>query len=635
MKSVFKIALGLVVVGAVLPSAAARAGVTDDAGDAQRLVSLIDYVGGDYGRAVRDGAIDSQDEYQEQQRFLADAIAIARRLLPSDAEPLHARLRSLESLVAHVADADTVRRASHEARDEAVQRFGLRTTPNERPSLADAEVLYSQGCAVCHGARGDADTERARALDPAPASFRDESRLAQLSPYRVYNAMTFGVSGTSMASFEAYTPAERWSLAFYVFRLGHAGQPAKGPVAMTLADMAGRTDAEILDLLRAEGHPDPPAALAHLRRDAAFLEPPAGVGIDRTRRLVRDAVAAFKAGRALDADRLVLDAYLQGFEPLEVRLRGRDPAGTQAVETAFGDLRGALVKGDAAGVEREGSRVESLLARIAEGERPMVPFAAAALIFFREGIEAALLVGALLAGVRRLGRGDAARYIHMGWIAALPAGLLTWWALERLVALGAQQRELMEAGVSLFAAAVLFSVSFWMISKAESRHWIAYLRRNLERSLNGQNLTVLAVLAFLAVYREAAETVLFTEALLLDAPGQRAQVLGGAGLGLLGVLAAAWVLNRTVGRLPLGPFFAVSSLLLCVLAIAFAGSGIHVLVASGHLAPRPVAFPEVPWMGIHPDLTSLLVQLAIVAAVAVAGLLALWRGPAQPTRGHS
>ena len=634
MKVVFNIAFPLALAG-LLAREASPAGPKDDGGDAQRLVALVDYVGGDYGRAVKDGVVAVPAEYEEQLRFVADARAMARRLVPSDAEPLLARLTVLEALVQSRADAEAVRRASHEARDQAVLRFGLRTMPTERPSLPHAESLYARSCAVCHGALGDADTKRARTLDPRPASFRDEDRLLHLSPYRVYNALTFGVPGTGMAAFEAFTPAERWSLAFYVFRLGHAGQRAQGPVAMTLADMAGRSDAEVLQVLQAEGHPEPRAALVHLRSEAAFSEPPAGVGIDRTRRLVREAVAAFAAGRSLDADRLVLDAYLLGFEPLEPRLRTRDPAGTLAVESAFRDLRGALAKGEAVGVERDGRNLESLLSRIAEGQRrPLVPFAASALIFFREGIEAALLVGALLAGVRRLGRSDAARYLHVGWVAALPAGILTWWAFESLVALGAHQRELMEAGVSLLAAAVLFSVSFWMISKVESNHWIAYLRRNLERSLSHRSLLVLAGLAFLAVYREAAETVLFTQALLLDSEGHRGQVLWGAAAGLLGVVAIAWIMSGTVRRLPLGPFFAVSSLLLCALAIAFAGSGIYELVASGYLRPRPVRFPEVPWMGIHPDLTSLLVQLGIVAAVGAGGLVTLWRRPAEPSGGH-
>ena len=78
-----------------------------------------------------------------------------------------------------------------------------------------------------------------------------------------------------------------------------------------------------------------------------------------------------------------------------------------------------------------------------------MPVLAAFLIYFREGIEAALLVGALLAGVRRLGRSDASRYVHAGWIAALPAGARHLVALGPVIALGADQRELMEAVVAL------------------------------------------------------------------------------------------------------------------------------------------------------------------------------------------
>jgi high-affinity iron transporter len=138
---------------------------------------------------------------------------------------------------------------------------------------------------------------------------------------------------------------------------------------------------------------------------------------------------------------------------------------------------------------------------------------------------------------------------------------------------------------------------------------------------------MLSGLAFLAVYREAAETVLFTQALLLESDTARSQVLLGAGVGLLAVLLLAFVVSRTVRRLPLGPFFAVSSLLLCALAVSFAGSGIFELVAAGYLTPRPVPFPEIPWMGIHPDLTGLGVQLLIVLVIAGAGLSTLRRRP--------
>jgi high-affinity iron transporter len=283
-------------------------------------------------------------------------------------------------------------------------------------------------------------------------------------------------------------------------------------------------------------------------------------------------------------------------------------------------------------VRARGQVLDRRLLEVGEGGRRSIPFAASLVIFLREGIEAALLVAALLAGLRRMGRADAARYVHTGWVLAIPAGFATWWALERLIAVGAERRELMEAVVGLLAAAVLFSVSFWMISKAESRQWMGYLQGQLRENLSRGRLLTLSGLAFLAVYREAAETVLFTQALLLDAEGRRAQVLWGALAGLLLAAGAAWLLNRTVRRLPLGPFFAVSSILLCALAISFTGSGIYELVAAGYLRPRPVPFPEVPWLGIHPDLTGLVVQLLIVLVIAAAGLVTLWRRPVENGR---
>jgi high-affinity iron transporter len=301
------------------------------------------------------------------------------------------------------------------------------------------------------------------------------------------------------------------------------------------------------------------------------------------------------------------------------------------VESSFSAARAALAdRVPPEELETSIERIKTRMAAATTDRAPVAPFAAAFLVFFREGVEAALLVAALLTGVRRLGRRDAARFIHLGWMAALPAGVATWWLFQRLVSIGADRRELVEALVAIAAAIVLFSVSFWMISKAESRHWMAYLKRNLERALGARNVFLLSSLAFLAVYREAAETVLFLQALVLEAGSHSAPVLWGVAVALLAVVACAYVLSRAIHRLPLGPFFAVSGVLLCLLAVSFAGSGIHTLVASGHIAPRPVRFPEVPWLGIHPDLSSLVVQIAIVLTVAAAGIVTLTRAAATP-----
>jgi high-affinity iron transporter len=323
---------GLLVSSCQRPTLVAREAA--DGSDPQRLVALVDYIAGDYPLAVApEGRVLDSAEYDEQVRFAADARAIANGLL-KDApatDSLLVRLAALEELVRSRAAPAEVEAACRGAREEAVARFQVRTMPRERPNLERAREIYAQACAECHGAKGDGDTARARTLDPRPFPFNEPARLADLSPYRVLSALTFGVPGTAMASFDALSEAERWNLAFYVFHLGHEGARGEGPVAMTLADLASRTDREVLAALRAEGHPRPQAALVHARREAAYAEPPTGVGVDRTRSMLRQAVAAHAAGRSQEADRLVIDAYLQGFEPLEPRLRARDLEGTREI----------------------------------------------------------------------------------------------------------------------------------------------------------------------------------------------------------------------------------------------------------------------------------------------------------------
>src|SRR5712691_7622146 len=295
MKSIFKIAAAVWMAGLPLACARPPAAVVPappDGGDAQRLVTVLDYVGSDYARAVREGAVVNAAEYDEQLKFVDDMRALTASVLGGRAapgDPLAVALSRVESEVGSRADPADVARACRAAKEEAVARFGLRTVPTETPSLEAARTLYAQSCAVCHGASGDARTEQAARLD-AP-SFRDPARRAALSPYRVYNTLTFGVRGTAMASFEALSPAERWALAFYVLRLGHEGEPATGPVSVSLADQAARTDGEVVDALRSAGARDVAGALAWVRTEGAFQEPPAETGLERTRAMLRDALA--------------------------------------------------------------------------------------------------------------------------------------------------------------------------------------------------------------------------------------------------------------------------------------------------------------------------------------------------------
>ena len=143
------------------------------------------------------------------------------------------------------------------------------------------------------------------------------------------------------------------------------------------------------------------------------------------------------------------------------------------------------------------------------------------MILLREGLEAVLVVAALAAFLRRSGQAQAMPYIHAGWLAALALGALTWFVATRLVEASGASREITEGVTGLVAAAMLLYVGYWLHDKSHAQAWQRYLMGRAQ-ALGTGAAWGLALTAFLAVYREVFETVLFYQALWTQAPGRGA-----------------------------------------------------------------------------------------------------------------
>jgi high-affinity iron transporter len=283
-------------------------------------------------------------------------------------------------------------------------------------------------------------------------------------------------------------------------------------------------------------------------------------------------------------------------------------------------LRAAIGSGRPVAEVRQ--RVAALDTLFAETERVLAPteagaasaFLGALTILLREGLEALLIVVAMLTFLRKADRAEMVRPVHYGWIAALVLGLATWWAATHFLTISGASRELTEGFGSLFAALVLLFVGVWMHGKAQAGEWQRYIRDKLGAALTGRSAWFLFLLAFVAVYREVFETILFFVA--LSAQGNVGALAAGAAVGLALLAAIAVAMFRFSARLPIGKFFAYSSALIAVLAVVLAGKGTAAIQEAGLLGVTPLAgAPRVEILGIYPTLEGLAAQFVMLAAL--------------------
>ena len=248
---------------------------------------------------------------------------------------------------------------------------------------------------------------------------------------------------------------------------------------------------------------------------------------------------------------------------------------------------------------------------------------------------AIIIVIAIIAFLVKAGRRDVLPYVHGGWLGALGVGILTWGAATFLVGISGAGRELTEGLSSLFAALVLLSVGLWMHQKSLAGRWQRYINEQLTRALDARSAWFLAGLAFVAVYREVFETILFYAAIWSQ--GNGGALIAGA-LAATAVLAViARVMMRYSRILPIGKFFAYSSAMIAVLAVALIGKGTAALQEAGYLPIDLLpGFPRVELLGIYPTTETLLAQLAMVVLLVLGFAFnkrAARRAPAPNTAG--
>ena len=586
---------------------------------ASQALHLIDYIGADYPPTVEDGKVIDETEYHEQLEFLAVLKGLIADL-PERAQraELVQGVNALQTAIEQREDGAAVAREARQLGAKLAVAYEVSQAPVITPDPTRGAPLYAQHCSVCHGEAGAGDGPAGVGMSPPPANLRDAGRLDRLSLYAIYNTLGLGVEGTDMPSFaDQLDERQRWDLATYIAGLSADPNAAKADKTYNLADLARQTPNEVL---AAEG----PQAAATFRAQRA--QPPQVVRgpaqlLDYTSATLDKSLAAYRAGDREQAYDLSVAAYLEGFELVESSLDNVDSNVRKSTEKALMAYRQSLQ--DGLPIEQVEQRLEAAKALLkasagllgSDGLSWSLSYISGLLILLREGLEAILVLAAILAFLRNTGQQSAVRSVNVGWALALVAGLATWALAAYVIDVSGAQRELLEGCTALFASVMVLWLGVWMHDRRHAAAWQDYIKSSL---VSGGGRFGFAILAFFSVYRELFEVILFYETLWLQAgPAGHNAVLAGGATALVLLIGLAWVILRGSAKLPLAMFFGINAALLCALSVVFAGHGVKALQEAGIFGTRPVPFFEFDWLGIHADAYSLGAQAVALLAIIV------------------
>lgn len=589
---------------------------------------MLDYVAVDYGAAVSDGKVSNQFEYDEMIEF---SKSVAERIASLPASP---NKSALQQAAEELRQSIEARRPAGEVAQRArglaaalLAEHPVPLAPSKAPDMERAVTLFAQNCASCHGSAGRSPPSQLMNIDPPPIDFTDQQRARERSAFGLYQVITQGLEGTTMSSFASLPDQDRWALALYAGGIAFPNKTEgqriwndRLEVRQLIPNLETLVTLTPSQLAKQIGDKQALAVIAYLRANPHVVAADRGSdGLDLVRETLSESLAAYEQGDRARANELALSAYLDGFEPLEAVLSTRDGNLMLEVEQALSAFRSSINSGvrpaelraQLDGMEPLLDRAESALAP--EAATSISTFLGAFTILLREGLEALLVVIAMIAFVRKSERTEVLPYVHGGWVAALLAGVFTWAAATYFVTISGASRELTEGFGALLAAVVLVSVGIWMHGKSHADEWRRYIQEKMGKALSRRSAWFLFGLAFVVVYREVFETILFYAALWN--PQNSGTILAGAlsALALLAVLA--WMMLRYSRKLPITQFFRYSAVLIAVLAVVLAGKGVGALQEAGLLSITLLeGIPRVDLIGFYPAVEPVAAQV-ITAAI--------------------
>ena len=359
--------------------------------------------------------------------------------------------------------------------------------------------------------------------------------------------------------------------------------------------------------------------------------------IDQIRIKLDETLNLYKQGKIQEALTTSRSAYLDSYEKVEIPLRPIDPDFTLDMEIKFAELRN-LIQSNAeySQVLKKTSEIKSGLdesERLVSGTgviAPTIAFSSSFSLIFREGLESALIIGAILTYLEASRNERFKKYVYYGILIAAAATALTWFIAQYIIELSGASRELIEAIAGISAVAVLFWVSFWVLNKIETKKWIEFVKAKVWKATTTGSVMVFVMLSFFTVYREGFETVLFYQAIFSFAKYMEWYVVAGMISGLAVIIGVAIVVRKIGKKLPLRVLFGLTMGIGAYMSIAFIGNAIREFQELGYISTTHL-IGTVPRLdinlatmtGIHPTLETIVAQMILLSVYIIGSLYIL------------
>lgn len=349
--------------------------------------------------------------------------------------------------------------------------------------------------------------------------------------------------------------------------------------------------------------------------------------IDQIRLSLDDMLNQYSKGSYAEALSTSRSAYLDSYENIEVPLRPINPDFTLDMEIKFAELRNLIQTKTS--YEKVQNKAFEIRQGLDESERlvsgtgliaPTIAFSTSFSIIFREGLESALIIGAILTYLEASRNERFKKHVYYGIAIAVSATAVTWFIAQYIIELSGVNRELIEAIAGISAVAVLFWVSFWVLNKVETKKWIEFVKAKVWKATTTGSVLVFVMLSFFTIYREGFETVLFYQAMLSFAKYMELYVIAGLALGIAMIVGVVFLVRKLGKKLPLRVLFGLTMGIGAYMSIAFMGNTIRSFQEAGYI-PTTHMIGIIPrfdinlakMTGIHPTLETTVAQIVLLS----------------------